>query len=325
MAPAAAVAVAAAAAASDSRPSLLAPPGRETYDRGRMAEQREGDQGNVGEGSAADLLRLAPGLARLAGDAWVRTAGWTITSSAKASARVARAAVRGESVTELLGDAERALRDQARTALGVADLDARVARVVPDQVFGRRDRERPGPEDEGDARDGKAARNGDRRAADGVTLRDRGAALLARSADVDDPDDPLTSHPAYERILDELAPDEARILRLLAADGSQPAVDVKTWRPLDIGAQTMAPGLTMIGRKAGCRHADRVPAYLNNLFRLGLIWFSREALEDPLAYQVLEAQPDVTAALKRAGRGKTVRRQILLTPFGTDFCRVCLP
>ncbi len=281
VAPAAAVAAAAAAAASDSRASPLAPPGRETYDRGRMAEQREGGQGNDGEASAADLLRLAPGLARLAGDAWVRTAGWTITSSAKASARVARAAVRGESVTELLGDAERALRDQARTALGVADLDARVARVVPDQVFGRRDRERPGPDDEGDARDGKAARNGDQRAADGLTLRDRGAALLARSADVDDPDDPLTSHPAYERILDELAPDEARILRLLAADGSQPAVDVKTWRPLDIGAQTMAPGLTMIGRKAGCRHADRVPAYLNNLFRLGLIWFCARGARGP--------------------------------------------
>jgi hypothetical protein len=45
----------------------------------------------------------------------------------------------------------------------------------------------------------------------------------------------------------------------------------------------------------------------------------------PLDYQVLEAQPDVLGAMKAAGRGaRTVRRQILLTPFGRDFCRVCL-
>jgi hypothetical protein len=78
--------------------------------------------------------------------------------------------------------------------------------------------------------------------------------------------------------------------------------------------------------KMGSRHVERVPAYLNNLYRLGLIWFSREPLEDPLSYQVLEAQPEVLGAMRAAGRGaRTVRRQILLTPFGDDFCRVCLP
>lgn len=72
-------------------------------------------------------------------------------------------------------------------------------------------------------------------------------------------------------------------------------------------------------------YPDRVPAYLNNLYRLGLIWFSRERLEDPLHYRVLEAQPDVIDAKRRGGRAKTVRRSILPTPFGEDFCRVCQP
>jgi hypothetical protein len=41
---------------------------------------------------------------------------------------------------------------------------------------------------------------------------------------------------------------------------------------------------------------------------------------------VLEAQPEVLEAMRAAGRGaRTVRRQILLTPFGQDFCSVCLP
>jgi hypothetical protein len=81
----------------------------------------------------------------------------------------------------------------------------------------------------------------------------------------------------------------------------------------------------MIGAEAGCRHVDRVPAYLNNLFRLGLIWFSREPLEDPVVYQVIEAQPDAQEAMRRAGRASTLRRSIHLTPFGTDFCETCLP
>jgi hypothetical protein len=154
-----------------------------------------------------------------------------------------------------------------------------------------------------------------------ASLRERGAELLRRSADVHFDED---SHPAYENILKNLAPDEARILRLLAAKGPQAAVDVRAGLPL--ASQLVAPGLTMIGSEAGCRHPDRVPPYLNNLNRLGLVWFSRETLEDPLRYQVLEAQPEVVEAMREAGRlGRTVRRTIHLTPFGADFCQAALP
>src|SRR3712207_5706561 len=94
--------------------------------------------------------------------------------------------------------------------------------------------------------------------------------------------------------------------------------------PLNINSHLVAPGLTMIGEESGCRHLDRVHSYLNNLHRLGLIWFSREELEELSDYQVLEAQPEVTGAMEKAGRGaKTVRRSIHLTPFGEDFCRMC--
>jgi hypothetical protein len=82
----------------------------------------------------------------------------------------------------------------------------------------------------------------------------------------------------------------------------------------------------MIGEEAGCRHRDRVHAYLNNLHRLGLIWFSREPLKDAGRYQVVEARPEVVEALARGGRlARTVRRSIVLTPFGEDFCEICLP
>ena len=41
-------------------------------------------------------------------------------------------------------------------------------------------------------------------------------------------------------------------------------------------------------------------------------------------YQVLEAQPDVLAAIHSVKFAKVVRRSIHLTPFGEDFCRTCL-
>ena len=257
----------------------------------------EADRGDSSDSStAAGVIEVTPVVARLAAGAAWRTAGWTMGAYVRGMNWLTRAALSDESTAELLNEARAGIRDQARQLFGLDDLDERF----------RAGRRAP---DEDELRDVDP-------------LRARGAALLERSADVDAEDD---GHPAYEDILRHLAPDEARILRMLATKGAQPSVDVKTWRPLGIGSQTVAPGLNMIGAEAGCRHTDRVPAYLNNLFRLGLIWFSREPLDDPVVYQVIEAQPDAQDAMRRAGRASTLRRSIHLTPFGVDFCETCLP
>ena len=155
------------------------------------------------------------------------------------------------------------------------------------------------------------------------TLRERGERLLAESADVSYEHG---SHPAYERMLMELAPDEARILRLICTQGPQPAVDVRAGFAFVPGSRLVAQGFSMIGAEAGLRFVDQVPAYLSNLHRLGLIWFSREAVRDKERYQVLEVQPEVMEALKEAGRfSHVVRRSIRMTPLGDDFCAVALP
>jgi len=155
------------------------------------------------------------------------------------------------------------------------------------------------------------------------TLRERGARLLTESADVSYEQG---SHPAYERMLSELAPDEARILRLIWQRGPQPAVDIRAGVAFVPGSRLVAQGFSMIGAEAGCRFVDQVPASLSNLNRLGLIWFSREAVTDRERYQVLEVQPEVTDALAEAGRfSHVVRRSIRMTPLGEDFCEVALP
>jgi hypothetical protein len=172
------------------------------------------------------------------------------------------------------------------------------------------------PRDTGTGRDAAAASN---------DLRARGAALLDQSADVDATSDD-TGHPAYARILSEITPDEARILRLLYQAGPQPAIDVRTGRPLGIGSELVVGGLNMIAEHAGLRRMDRIHPYLTNLNRQGLIDFSKEQVADPDRYQLIEAQPHVTEARARAGFApKIVYRSIMLTTFGRDFCHACLP
>ena len=247
------------------------------------------------------VLRAAPSIARFAVAAWWRTTEWSIGAAINTGNRVFSAVISGQSPAVVLSSLGSELRAGIRGVLGIGDSPSYpgvsvLNRVMPVDSPAAVVTERP--------------------------LKELGAELLQRSSDLSIDDD---LHPAYVRILSELAPDEGRILRLLATDGPQPAVDVRTSRPLNVATQLIAPGLTMIGAQAGARHVERVPAYLNNLYRLGLIWFSREPVADRLRYQVLEAQPDVAAALKEAGRGRTIRRSIELTPFGVDFCVTCLP
>jgi hypothetical protein len=237
-----------------------------------------------------ELAEILPGVARVVAGVWLRTAVWSVETGA----RVARTVVPDEATQVLLQTGE-GLRTRARELLGVEDLDDRVRELAPAETAPR---------------------------AGSASLRARGAELLRQSADVSEDEE---IHPAYARVLTELAPDEARILRLLALHGPQPTVDVRAANLIGVGTQLVAQGLNMIGTEAGLRHPERVPQYLNNLNRLGLIWFSGDALDDPQRYQVLEAQPDTMEAIERAGRARTMQRSVRLTAFGEDFVKVVFP
>jgi hypothetical protein len=248
-------------------------------------------------------FRDAPAVARAAAIVGWRAARWSLGVSMRVGSRAARSAAEPMLTTGMAAELGSQLRTYARDLLGITELDQRLRRLSP-------------------RGNGACHASSNGAAPDMVRLRVQGAQLLRAAAEVDAKEHP---HPAYARILTELDPDEARILRLLATEGPQPSVDVRAANLLGVGTDLVAEGLNMTGAQAGCRDRERVPAYLNNLERLGLIWFSREPLEEPIAYQVLEAQPEVMEALKGATRAKTIQRSIKLTPFGADFCRVCLP
>ncbi|GAB2907618.1 DUF4393 domain-containing protein [Rhodococcus aerolatus] len=276
----------------------------------------EGEEGPV----VVNLVKATPGLVRVAAVGWWRVSTWAAAGAVSVTGTVVRRTLDGEPPTALLDDAAGQLRLAARRLL---DLDAEPGYGAREQqaLADRRPDPQPALPGPDGTRDGKPVTAAETAAS--RDLRSEGAALLRRSADVDAAD---STHPAYARILAELMPDEARVLRLLYLEGPQPSVDVRTTRPLGIGSELVAGGLSMIAEHAGCRDPDRIGPYLTNLNRLGMVDFSKEQVENPQRYQLVEAQPKVAEAMKHAGRvPKTVHRSIRLNAFGQDFCQAVLP
>ena len=275
-----------------------------TSDPGNSDAQHGSSPPTYGEST-----RPLPDIVRIATRTAARSAARGLGSSLRSAKFLARslaesetAGVLPQAVARDIAQARRAIGDAAREVLSEAPLtrpplDATT--TTPGVVLSDNPPRDPGP-----------------------TLRERGERLLQRSRDVWSDE---ASHPAYARILEDLAPDEARILLVLFHNGPQPSIDVRTGGPVGlVSSALIAEGMSMIGPRAGCRHLDEVPAYLGNLVRLGLIRFSTEQLEDPMEYPVVEAQPEVLAAMHSVRFPKVVRRSIRLTPFGIGFCRACL-
>lgn len=254
-----------------------------------------GAQGIASMRPSAGMVKAVPGLARVAAVSTWHMMSWTAGAGVAATNYVAKRAMNGEAATTILQDAGSDLQAVAWRALGLSDQHD--SRGVPEPMSSR----------------GTST----------ADLQRRGTDLMRRANDVHVVED---THPAFARILAEITPDEARILRFLYLEGPQPSLDVRTNRPLGIGSVLVAGGLSMIAEHAGCRYVERVDPYLTNLARLGLIEFSKEQVSNPSRYQVIEAQPKVAEALKRAGRmPKMVQRSIHLNSFGQEFCQTCLP
>src|SRR4051812_38336903 len=146
------------------------------------------------------LVSALPGLVRLSAAMWWKATEWGLSVSIRASARILRAAADGESVSELMRDAGSELRDYVRQLLEIVE----APEPTPREAAAQRD-----AAGDGSGRQGSAAAQGREGGGDGSrngrgdespeALRERGAELLRRSADVHAAD---TTHPAFARILE---------------------------------------------------------------------------------------------------------------------------
>lgn len=285
---------------------------------------------------APDLAEGIPGLVRVAATSSWRTLKWAVGSTVRINTEIVERTLQGEPVQVVLQDTANEIRHFAWQALGLEDQQKQLEGSPGDDgqsggipglgnfpgsgtITGAASSVLNAFSPSGPPGDWRT------RLAEDTSpeqLRARGQRLLQDSADVDVVEE---GHPAYARILTELTPDEARILRFLYREGPQPSIDIRTNRPFGIGSELIAGRLSMIGEYAGLRHLDRIDPYLINLVRVGLIDFSKEPVSNPNRYQVIEAQPRMTEAMKQAGRApRIVRKSIQLNAFGEDFCTTCL-
>lgn len=158
-------------------------------------------------------------------------------------------------------------------------------------------------------------------------LRERFQGLLERSREPAPPEG--EPHPAFAPIVDALSPDEARIIVLLCRDGPQPVVSVRATPLIGRGGQTVLENVSLLGERAGCHHADRTPAYIDNLCRLGVTERHDEELVGAEDYEVLSSRAEVREAeehiQEERNQRATVRRgQVRLTRLGELLCEVCV-
>ncbi|TSD94420.1 DUF4393 domain-containing protein [Skermania sp. ID1734] len=240
--------------------------------------------------------------ARLAKDA---------TASAMAAAELARSAGSGfwKALSALTSPVDTAttIAKQAAASTGFVDEGLQRVRQAAAPVFGSRD-----------SVDALVDEESPHTAAQ---LRRRGDKLLGVSHKAQY--QPRDVHPSFSGILNELTPDEARILRFLAVAGPQPVIDIRTKSLFQVGSKRLAGGISMIAEMAGCRYQDRDHHYFANLNRLGLLNFSKEPVDDFRRYALIEAQPVAMAITEHIKKTISIYRSIELTPFGSQFVTTC--
>jgi hypothetical protein len=203
------------------------------------------------------------------------------------TARTVMNMVTGTGVSGTIGEGVRQVKQVASTVLGVEDSLARSQR-------------RGGAE----------------------VLRQRGEAILGVSHIAKF--QPYDVHPSFSRLLDELTPDEARILRFLAVAGPQPMIDVRTKTLFQLGSELLGSGINMVAEMAGCRWPGLNQHYFANLSRLGLVRLSSEPVADFRRYALIEVEIPAMEAMAKVKKSITVYRSIDLSEFGSQFVEICL-
>ena len=163
------------------------------------------------------------------------------------------------------------------------------------------------------------------------TLSDLYANLLAASMDKTTA---MKAHPAFAEIIKQLTPDEAKLIALFPAEPYMPIIDIKDMTNGDDGYPVShtrpLSNYSRIGEMAGCEHLDLVPAYFNNLIRLGLAeipdgrYYTADGVYDELE------KSEIAQAYKKSientpdHKCEFGRKFLQTTALGKQFANICV-
>ncbi len=130
----------------------------------------------------------------------------------------------------------------------------------------------------------------------------------------------------FNLLLDQLTPDEARILGALSDGHASPVVHV---HPRAGGGEATITNACLIGKMANVTLPALTPQYVTHLLALGLVELGPELASLKDEYQILTADTGVIRAIRQATRGpmppRIERQTLRLSPLGHDLWSACFP
>jgi hypothetical protein len=107
----------------------------------------------------------------------------------------------------------------------------------------------------------------------------------------------------FHRIIDQLVPDEARIISALSDGSSAPLVSVRARSSTGGPGRIVLANASLVGRTANLALPHMTPSYVTHLHALGLIEWGSEDPAMKQDYEILMAETYILKAIKKATRG----------------------
>ena len=160
---------------------------------------------------------------------------------------------------------------------------------------------------------------------DSKDLREMYANLLASSMNIDTK---TNVHPSFVDIIKQLCPDEAKLLKYLSNNPTQPLIDVILKYKKGSGYIEQIKNFTIIADNL-CDNPSEIFSYLDNLERLKLInILDNVYINDTSLYKPLEEHPVIkeimSSKVENTFSYEIRKHSFELTAFAKNFIKVCL-
>lgn len=158
-------------------------------------------------------------------------------------------------------------------------------------------------------------------------LKELYANLLASSMDSATTKD---AHPSFVEIIKQLSSEEAKLLTALISTEQEPALTIRNNRADNSGGRDQFRNFTVLGENVGVQDYGRIPNYLDNLCRLGLLEIPESyALIGESRYKHLDEHPVVKAISEwidneEGRKSELVHKTIIVTGLGRQFINTCV-